>query len=250
MNVEYCKGWSSCLNQEIELKIYGTSGKAVLVFPSMNGRFYDFENFGMVEAVKDFIEAGKIQLFTVDSIDSQTWTNWNAPPAERARRHEDYDRYIVYEVIPFIKNINKSIRKILTTGCSMGGYHAINFFLRHPDVIDSVIGLSGVGKLTMFVDSYVDKYVYQNSPLLNLPNLEDERILKLYRASKIVLCAGQGAWEGPMIEDMKALAEILKEKGVPCWLDLWGFDVVHDWPWWRKQLPYFLEKLDGRDGCI
>jgi esterase/lipase superfamily enzyme len=242
MEVKYHKSWSSCLNQEIELKIYGTTGKAVLVFPSMNGRFYDFENFGMIEAVKDFIEAGKIQVFTVDSIDSQTWTKWDAPPAERAHRHEDYDCYIIQEVVPFI-NRNHRSTKILTTGCSMGGYHAINFFFRHPDVFDSVISLSGVATLTMFVGDCYDENVSHNSPLMYLQDLSDERILDLYRDSKIVLCAGQGAWEAPMIEDMKALKKILTEKGIPCWLDLWGYDVVHDWPWWRKQLPYFLEKL-------
>ncbi len=247
MKVEYHKRWSSCLNQEMELKIYGTTGKAALVFPSMNGRFYDFENFGMVEAVKGLIEAGKIQLFTVDSIDCQSWTNWNAPPAERARRHEDYDSYIVNEAVPFIKRINQSKNKILATGCSMGGYHAINFFFRHPQIFDSLIGLSGVAKLTMFVGDCTDENVFYNSPLLYLPDLEDERILKLYRASKIILCAGQGAWEGPMIEDMKALEKILSAKRIPCWLDLWGWDVVHDWPWWQRQLPYFLEKLGLKD---
>lgn len=242
MKVEYHKAWSSSLNQEIELKIYGTAGKAVLVFPSMNGRFYDFENFGMVDAVKEFIENEKIQLFTVDSIDSQSWANWNTPPSERARRHEDYDRYIIQEVIPFIKQKNQSNHRILTTGCSMGGYHSINFFFRHPEVFDGVIGLSGVGKLSLFVGDFVDDTVYVNSPLLYLPDLDDERILNLYRRSKIIFCAGQGAWEGPMIEDMQALKRILQEKEVPCWLDLWGFDVVHDWPWWRRQLPYFLGK--------
>ncbi len=247
MNVTYHKSWSSCLNQEIELKIYGTSGKAVLVFPSMNGRFYDFENFGMVEAVKDLIEAGKIQLFTVDSIDGQSWTNWSASPAERARRHEDYDRYIIKEVVPFINHVNQSDKKILTTGCSMGGYHAINFFFRHPEVFDSLIGLSGVASLTMFVGDCIDVNVYRNSPLLYLADMKDERILNRYRANKIILCAGQGAWEGPMIEDMKALKKILAEKKVACWLDLWGFDVVHDWPWWQRQLPYFLGKLGIKD---
>ncbi len=242
MNIEYHKWWSPCLNQEIELKVYGSSGKAVLVFPSMNGRFYDFENFGMVDTVKEFLENGKIQLFTVDSIDNQSWTNWSAPPADRVRRHEDYDRYVIQEVIPFINRYHTET-KVATIGCSMGGYHAINFFFRHPDIFDGVISLSGVGKVTMFIGEYMDNNVYRNSPLLYLPDQNDETILNLYRRSKIVLCAGQGAWEGPMIEDMKALDQILSSKNIPCWLDLWGYDVVHDWPWWRLQLPYFLEKL-------
>lgn len=243
MNIEYHKWWSSCLTRDMELKIYGDAGKAVLVFPSLNGRFYDFEDFSMVNAVKDFIDGGKIQLFTVDSIDSESWSNWSAPPEQRGRRHEDYDRYIIQEVVPFIHEKNQNRKKLLTTGCSMGGYHSLNFFFRHPDVFDSIIGLSGVGKLTMFIGDYIDDNVYDNSPLLYLSDLKDEQKIDLYRESKIIFCAGQGAWEAPMIEDMKRLEQILTEKGIPCWLDLWGYDVVHDWPWWRLQLPYFLEKL-------
>jgi esterase/lipase superfamily enzyme len=243
MDTFYTKWWSSNLNQDMEIKVYGRAGKPVLVFPSMNGRFYEFEDFGMIHSVLPFIEENKIQVFTVDSIDGQSWTNWNAHPADRARRHEDYDRYIISEVVPFIADQNPSSKKILTTGCSMGGYHAINFFFRHPDCFNAVIGLSGVARLSLFIGDYIDETVYLNSPVDYLKNLTDEKYLNLYRQSQIILCAGQGDWEEPMIGDMRYLAFILSEKKIPYWLDLWGYDVVHDWPWWRKQLPYFLAKL-------
>jgi esterase/lipase superfamily enzyme len=243
MNIEYHKWWSQNLDRDMELKIYGQMGKPILIFPSMNGRFYEYEDFGMVDAVNEFIEKGSVQLFTVDSVDGESWTNWNVHPAERARRHEQYDRYIIQEVIPFINDKNQTNAKVISTGCSMGGYHAINFFFRHPDAFDVVIALSGIAKLNMFIGDFMDENVYSNSPILYLQDLTDEKCLNLYRQSRIILCAGQGAWEEPMIDDMQSLEAILKEKNVPCWLDLWGNDVVHDWPWWRKQLPYFLDKL-------
>jgi len=243
MNIEYHKWWSQNLGREMELKVFGHAGKPILVFPSMNGRFFDFENNGMVDSILDNIENGRAQLFTVDSIDSESWTNWNAHPGERANRHQSYDRYIIEEVLPFIDSTNQSRLKALTTGCSMGGYHAINFFFRHPDKFDAVISLSGIARLNMFIGDYMDDNVYYNSPLLYLKNLTDEWYLNLYRKSKIVICAGQGAWEEAMIADMLELDAILKQKEIPCWFDLWGQDVVHDWPWWRKQLPYFLSKL-------
>ncbi|HGK3117828.1 TPA: alpha/beta hydrolase-fold protein [Streptococcus pneumoniae] len=31
---------------------------------------------------------------------------------------------------------------MMTTGCSMGAYHALNFFLQHPDVFTKVIALN------------------------------------------------------------------------------------------------------------
>jgi esterase/lipase superfamily enzyme len=46
-----------------------------------------------------------------------------------------------------------------------------------------------------------------------------------------------------MNADIRALKTILEAKAIPAWIDLWGHDVNHDWPWWQKQLPYFLNKL-------
>jgi len=213
------------------------------VFPSMCGRFYDYENFGMIDAAAAYIDQGLFQFYTVDSLDNQTWGNFNLPPADRARRHEDYDRYITLEVAPFIRARCADKSPLLTTGCSMGGYHSANFFFRHPDIFDSLISLSGVFRMNLFIGDYVDENVLRNTPLLYLPALKDKWYLEKYRQSKIIICAGQGAWEDRMKDDIAALREILKAKQIPAWIDLWGEDVHHDWPWWRRMLPYFLAKL-------
>lgn len=244
MNIEYHKWWSDNLNQDLELKIYGHSGKPIVVFPTQGGRFYQFEDFGMVGACSSFIAEGKIKLISVDSIDNQSWANWEMHPADRARRHNDYDRYIIQEVAPFIQQHSQTTGKFLATGCSMGGYHAANFFFRHPDIFDGTIALSGIFRLNMFIGDYMDDNVYFNSPLVYLPHLEDPWYLEQYRSSQIIICSGRGAWEDEMIADAEALEQILKEKQIPCWIDLWGDDVNHDWPWWQKQLPYFLSRLD------
>lgn len=242
MKVEYRKAWSSVLGRDMEMKIYGHSGKPVLVFPAEAGRFYDYENFGMVEACRPAIDAGRITLFTVDSLDAESWSNRNAHPADRARRHEDYHRYIVDEVVPWIRSCTGG-QLLLTTGCSMGGYHAGDCFFRRPDLFDALISLSGVFQLKMFIGDFMNDSVYFHSPLHFLRNLTDETILNQYRRSRIVVCCGQGAYEGPAIEDAYALREILQAKGVPAWIDIWGYDVNHDWPWWRKQMPYFLDHI-------
>jgi esterase/lipase superfamily enzyme len=244
MNIEYHKWWSNNLHQEMELKVYGHAGKPVVVFPTQGGKFYQFEDFGMVGACNPFLAEGKIKLITVDSVDNQSWANWEVHPSDRARRHNDYDRYIVEEVSPFIHQHSKTTGKFITTGCSMGGYHAANFFFRHPDIFDGTIAMSGIFKLNMFIGDYMDNNVYFNSPLIYLPNLEDNWYLDQYRTSQIIICSGRGAWEEEMIADAEALGRILEEKHIPCWIDLWGADVNHDWPWWRKQLPYFLSQLN------
>lgn len=244
MNIEYHKWYSPVLNQDMELKIYGHNGKPVLVFPAQGGRFFEFEDFGMVDAVSRYIDSGRIQLFTVDSIDHQSWANWNVHPSARGHRHEDYDRYIIQEVVPFLRYKNPSGKKPLATGCSMGGYHSGNFFFRHPDVFDAVIALSGLFQLRLFVGEHFDDNIYFNSPIHFLPELEDSWFLDQYRRAQIIICTGQGAWEEDMVADAKRMESILSAKQIPAWVDFWGNDVNHDWPWWRKQLPYFLEKME------
>jgi esterase/lipase superfamily enzyme len=228
----------------MELKVFGYYGKPIIAFPAQAGRFYDFENFGMVEAISKHIETGQVKLFCVDSIDHQTWANYHGDPHQRAMRHEDYDRYITSEVVPFVNQLcGGSQQGLITTGASMGGYHAGNFFFRHPDLFDTMISLSGVFQLKLFVGEYMDDNVYFNSPLHYLSDLEDPWYLEKFRQNQIIVCCGQGAWEDEMIRDAHALKEILTAKQIPHWIDFWGFDVNHDWPWWRKMLPHFLDTL-------
>ncbi len=211
-------------------------------FLPRRGSFHEFEDFGMIGVLSPFIESGQIKIFTVNSIDGQTWANWNAHPADRARRHQDYDRYIIDEVAPFIRrHCGDTEQKFLTTGVSMGAYHAANFFFRHPDVFDTVIALSGLYQLNYFIGDYMDENVYFNTPLAYLPNMEDPWYLDQYRQSRIMVAVGQGAFEDEMLADTRALKRILEEKNIPAWVDIWGGDVNHDWPWWYRMLPYFLE---------
>lgn len=241
MNIEYHKWWSSALNQDMELKVYGHGGQAVLVFPAFCGRFYEFEDFGMVNTLQYLIEAGRITLFTVDSVDAQSWGNAYAHPAQRVNRHEDYTQYITQEVLPFIRNKLGETAKPITTGCSMGGFHAASFYFRHPDVFSGMISLSGLFQMRMFIGDYCDDLVYYNCPLYFLPNLSDAKTLAQYQKGKIIICTGQGPWEDIHLEDARQMDDILKAKNIPAWVDYWGYDVNHDWPWWHRQLPYFLE---------
>ena len=244
MNIEYYKLWSTNLNRDMEMKVYGHAGKPVVVFPSGCGRFYEFEDFHMVEAVQWFVEQGKIRLYTVDSVDCESWMAYWAYAGDRGWRHQQYDRYVVEELTPFIREHSGTTAKFMATGCSMGAYHAANFFFRHPDIFDTTIALSGLYAPQYFVGSYMDDNVYFNFPLLYLPGLTDPWYLDQYRASTIIICTGLGAWEEDCIRETRALEDILKRLNVPATIDYWGHDVNHDWPWWQKQLPYFLSKLE------
>jgi esterase/lipase superfamily enzyme len=226
----------------MEFRVYGHAGKPAIVFPSQEGRFFEYHDFGMVDAVKPWLDAGKLRLITVDGLDGQTWLNNSAHPRDRALRAHAYDRYIINEIVPFVEKMAPD-QGIMLTGCSMGGYHSANVFFRHPGRFDSLIAISGVYRLNLFLGDYMDEEVYFHVPLAYLPNLNDTASLEALRKGKIAVVVGQGAWEDDMVADTQALQRILEAKKVPARFDYWGHDVDHDWPWWRKMMPYFLSEM-------
>jgi esterase/lipase superfamily enzyme len=183
-------------------------------------------------------------LFTVDSVDEQSWSNETIPPVERLKRHMDYERYILNEVVPFVRrHCNAPEEKPFLMGASMGGYHAVNFFFRRPDVFEGLLALSAMFQVRHFLGDYMDDQVYFHSPLHYLGNMSDDTYLEQYRKGRIIICVGRGQWDTPMLADAYALKNILDTRDVPAWFDVWGYDADHDWVWWRKQLPYFLNHI-------
>lgn len=244
MRIEYHEFYSSSLGRTMAFKSYGHAGKPIIVFPSSGGSFYEYEDFGMIEACSSLIEEGVVRFYTPDSVDQESWLNKGMWPGDMARMHNAYDSYIVNELVPFIWAHSGWQGGLMTTGCSMGGYHSANFYFRHPDVFDSMIALSGLYDARFFVGSNMsDPDVYFNSPVDYLANLNDPKYLEAYRNGNIIVCTGLGKWEEDTIRDTRLLKEILDSKGVLAWIDFWGSDVDHDWPWWRVQMPYFLSSL-------
>jgi esterase/lipase superfamily enzyme len=236
-------GWHSpALGEGMGIRVYGHAGRPLVAFPSQAGRHQDFEGFGMVDAVAHLIDSGRIRIISVDSIDGQSWANDWADPADRARRHEAYVRYLVDELVPHVRD-RTGWQTMWTVGCSLGAYHAANMLFRHPDVFDGCVAISGMYQLGHFIGGYVDDTVYFNSPLLYLPGLDDLWYLERLRRARICIVVGQGAWEDEMLADTRAIDAILATKGIPATVEYWGHDVNHDWDWWQRMLPYELERM-------
>ena len=218
MNIKYYKEYSHHLNRDMEFKVYGHGGKPILVFPAQNGRFYDFENFNMVYSIEHLINSGKVQLFCCDSIDKESWSDIFGDKRHRIYMHEQWYYYIVDELVPRIFEINKNsngyyANGILTTGCSMGATHAVNFMFRRPDIFDGCIGLSGYYDSDFVFYDYCDDLVYNNAPVKYINGMSyDHPYVEKYRKCKIILCCGQGDWEEPAIETTTRMGELLYYK--------------------------------------
>lgn len=242
--------WSSPhLGRDMTLNVYGHWGSPIMVFPCSRGRYFDYEGMGMIDAIAGFIDRGQIKLFCVDSVDDQSWYRFDLPPEDRNARHEAYDRYIVDEVVPFVRNhCGQPDVRVMANGCSMGAYHAVNFYLKHPDIFCGTIALSGLYRLDRAefgLQAEDLAAVYYNSPLSYLPGLSDDGVLDRYRQGQMIVCAGQGAWEEDALDDTRFLESICRDKSIPAWFDYWGHDVNHDWPWWYRQMNHFLGHLYG-----
>ena len=244
MNREYINYYSQILGKDIHILIHGHAGLPLLMFPTQNSLCENYEDFGMVSEISDYIESGRIQLFTPDTIDIESWSNKNGDKTWRANRQEQYFRFITEEMAPWMRSINPQAP--VTSGCSMGANHALLTFLRRPDLFAGTIALSGVYDTNYFFDGWMNSTLYDNSPEYFLPNLPtDHPYIQLYNERKIIICVGQGAWEDDGIRSLRWLDQVFHEKGIRAWCDFWGYDVNHDWPWWYKQMRYFLPFVLG-----
>jgi esterase/lipase superfamily enzyme len=225
---------------------YGTYGRPVLVFPSEQGRAYDFENNGMIGAVAHLIDDGKVKLYCVDSHDAATWSNRELPTEERAVRHGAYESWIIDQVVPLIHSDCGGPQEIATLGASLGAFHAVLFALRRADLFPLAIGMSGNYDPTTW-NGWGERgdATYFANPVDFVPNLNGDHLDWLRSRLSLLLVVGQGQWEDTTgsLDSTRHLAGLLQAKGLRCELDMWGHDVPHDWPSWRAQLAHHLPRF-------
>ena len=239
MRKEVHRWYSPRIGGEMPIAVYGHYGFPLLMFPTAAADFEEYERFHLLSVIKPLIDEGKVKVYSINSVNQHTWMNNRLHPAERARKHGYFDAYVAKEVVPFIWNHQGRRSGIITTGASMGAYHAMNVLLRHPDLFDGTIAMSGTYNMRQFIGDYCDENVYFNSPTYYMPNLHDSWYLDQLRAKRhIHILTGSGDYEVP--EHSARMARDLWAKGIPANLDVWGSDMRHDWPTWRRMLPMYL----------
>jgi esterase/lipase superfamily enzyme len=229
------------------LVAYGHWGRPVLVFPSEQGSAWDFENNGMVDAVADLVEGGRVKLYCVDSADGWTWSDRSVSIEERARRHGAYEHWVLDTVVPWVWGDCGGQVEIATLGCSLGAYHAANFALKRADVFPLAMCMSGNYDPTGWhAWGEQGAATYFNNPMAYVGGLHGDHLDWLRSRVSLLLIVGQGAWEVQptgALPSTRAFAERLRDKGIRHELDVWGYDVPHDWESWRSQLRHHLPRF-------
>lgn len=226
----------------MELLVFGHAGAKVLVFPTRQGRFFDYENWGLVNALRSSIDNGHIRLFCVDGVDSESLYCGCVPPPTRVARHRQYERYVLDEVIPFMRS-ERGSDALIAHGCSIGAYHAVSLALRHPALFCKVVGLSGRYDLTRAFGPFADLFsgyysedVYFITPNHFVPNLADPGHLEPLRRMEIALAVGE---QDPFHDSNRELSHALAGKGVAHRFDVWPGE-SHRARYWREMVPLYL----------
>ena len=230
---------SPSLNRQMEIVTYGYYGFPLLLFPTAAADFLEYERFQLIDAIAEFIDAGRVKVFSINSINRQSWLNKQVHPRDKGIRQAQYNEYITREVVPYIWNSCRDRIGIITAGASLGAFHCANQLFRRPDLFDGMIAMSGSYDIRGYYDGdHYDDNVYFNNPVDYLPNLGGHDLWLLKQKRHIHIVTGQGNYENP--DASRRLAGILYNRDIPFELDLWGHDWPHDWPTWRAMLRYYL----------
>jgi esterase/lipase superfamily enzyme len=236
MRRAYHHWFSSALGREMALLTFGHAGVPMIVFPTSLGAFFEYEDRGMVAAIADKIDAGLVRLVTVSTVDAESFYAGGAHPRARLERYLQYERYLVTDVLGFVRQTT-GYGTAGVTGCSFGAYHAFTMALRHPDVFTTCITMGGAFDITRFLDGYYDEDAYLLCPPHFLPSLADPSLLDRLRRNKWVLVTGE---HDICRADTEQAGRLLAAKNVPYSLHVWGYGSNHDWPEWIKMAAAYI----------
>lgn len=234
------------LGRRVHLLCFGWFGKPVLVFPSASGMAHDWEMHGMIDALAPIIHSGRIKLYCPESYDMDSLVRGDLHPSERIRRVIAYQNFITETLVPWIREDCRSENmRLVTTGCSMGGYHAVNVALKNPDLFQWALGMSGRYDVVGMMGGFQNMDMYYNNPVSYVANMHGDDLERIRQRLLVSLVVGLGAYEEGCIEETHRLADLFVRKGIPHERDVWGFDSRHDWDWWQKHLIHHF----GRYFC-
>ncbi|HEY5611334.1 MAG TPA: alpha/beta hydrolase-fold protein [Thermoanaerobaculia bacterium] len=223
------------LGREMEFLWFGHAGRPLLIFPTSAARYYQNEDQGIIGALGEKIDRGELQVVCVDSVDDESWYNKSAHPADRVRRHAQYDAYLREEMIPYVQH-RAGRADLVVYGASFGAYHAANFAARYPEVVSRAILFSGIYDIHRFLDGYWDDLAYFHCPTSFIPNMDGEWVRRLSNIGWVIATGEHDS----LIQPNRDFDALLSWKGIPHYAEFWPGVFGHDWPWWRENLRRFV----------
>jgi esterase/lipase superfamily enzyme len=223
------------------IAVFGHWGPPLLAFPTSQGDEWELQRHGLIDAIGDFVEAGRLKVFCVGSNNHESFLNGGAHPLHRSWRQRMFDEYIRDEVIPYICDSCQTPGiPIGTTGPSLGAYHAVNTLLRYPHLVKRCYGLSGIYDLRSFMGGMYDDNFYFQNPIDYMAGLNDPWFLEQLSTCEIRLVTGSGPHEQSGYS--YGMSAVLERKGIRHHLDDWGHRGGHDWPYWKEQLREYISR--------
>ena len=245
MRREETNWYSERLLEHMPIATWGHNGWPILMLPTAAADYLEYERFQLIDVMRPWIDAGKIRVYSVNSVNNRSLMNRRASPEVRIELQKRYDGYLTDEVLPFIRDDCPGYENVypLVMGISLGGYLAANTFFKHPELFGGAILYSGTYDIKNYLGGFYSDDVYFNNPMDFLRSMSHGSQLDALRADgkSIILYSGQGDYEAP--DRTRSLSNLLNAKGIRHALDLWGHDVNHDWPWWRKAIEHHLHWL-------
>ncbi|MCX7876616.1 MAG: alpha/beta fold hydrolase [Melioribacteraceae bacterium] len=231
----YHKFYTQYLSRDFEMLVFGEAGIPLIIFPTSKGKYYEVKDYGLIQALENFVEEGKIKIYCPDSIDQMSWYNYIIHPSDRVKTHLAYERVILNDVIEFAK-FETGIEKVGLAGCSFGAYHALNLALKYPDKFSSLICLSGTYDIKPHIFGFYDDDCYFNNPFDYMPNLNDSWYLDNIRKIKIIIGVGEHDF---YTNENRMLSELLHSKHIEHFFEI-RQNAYHDWPYWREMLKDYI----------
>ncbi len=238
----YKKWYSPHLQRDMEMLVFGFAGKPVIFFPTRTARFYDYEDWKVIEALQPKIDSGELQIFCIDSADKQSFYNKSITPAERILKHNLFERYILQEVFAFIKTINLH-PEIISAGCSLGAYHAVNIAFRYPQLFHKVVGMSGRYDITIqlpyfedLFEGYRDNHILYHMPTQYLPLIQSENLINQLRKLEIIIAIGN---EDAFLQNNQLLHTQLENKQIQHEFHIWKGE-AHKAQYWSEMVQIYF----------
>jgi esterase/lipase superfamily enzyme len=231
---------SDRLGEQLHMVRWGTYGTPVLIFPTAGGDFEEIERFHLVSVLEDLLAAGRIKVYSVDSVNGRTLFTSN-DTRHVGRTMSAFSAVIRHEVVPAIRADCRSAVDIITAGASIGAFNALEVLCRHPDVFSDALCVSGTFDLAKWLDGPMTADFYYSSPVHYLPGLGEGPQLDQLRTRFALFAHGLGRAEEP--SESWRTAQVLGDKGIPNRVVEWGPEWPHDWTTWREMFPQFLDEL-------